>query len=121
MSTDQASEEVKQKVIGVIGGAKDSILSAWQKMVKLTSKSDFLAVLEPSEKDTSILVMPRVSALAFLGEKGCQLEHESMQMLQNPAVGLGQESTAIWIVVLLDGRPHITKMAYQPMSAGGSA
>jgi len=114
-------QEISKKVVKIVGDAQDAVLSGWQKMKKLTDKTDFLALLEPSEKDTSILILTRESGLALLAEKGADLKHEGLQVLQEAATGLTPESTAIWVVVLFDNRTHVTKLVHQPMAHGGSA
>jgi hypothetical protein len=114
-------QEVADKVVKIVGASQDAVLSGWQKMAKLTNKTDFLAVLEPSEKDTSILILTRESGLMLLGEKGFDVGVEHLQMLQEPATGLTPESKAIWVVVLFDQRTHVTKLIHQPMANAGSA
>jgi hypothetical protein len=114
-------QERNQKVIGIVSSAKDAVLAGWQKMAKLTTTTDFLAILEPGEQDTSILILTRESGLAMLAEKGCDIAHPSLKVLEEAATGLSPTSSALWIVVLFDGRTHVSKMVHQPMPHAGSA
>lgn len=110
-----------QKVLSIIGKTKEAIMAGWQKAVKLTGKTDLLAVVEPDQDDVSILILPREAGLTLLDEKGCDTKHPSLERLTEAARGLTPESTALWVVVLFDGKTHLTKMVNQPMSQGGSA
>ena len=121
MSEEKATEEQIRRVVGIIDGIKDSILAGWQKTVSVTGKTDIMAVVEPQENETSILILPRDTGLLFLEERGCDTKHPSLGRLAEAARGLTQEAQAIWVVVLYDGNTHLTKMVNQPMSRGGSA
>jgi hypothetical protein len=115
------NDEQIQKVLDIINNTKDAILSGWQKCVKVTGKTDLLAVLEPDDDTCSILILPREAGLSFLSEKGADMTHPGLQRLNEAAVGLTPEATAIWVVIRLDGNDHVTKIVNQPMSQGGSA
>lgn len=121
MNENKPTEAQIQKVVGIINSVKDSVLSGWQKASQLTGKSDFLAVIEPGDKDVSILVLPREAGLAFLDEHGCDTKHPSLERLTEPARGHTLDAHAIWVVVLCDGTTHVTKLVHQPMSQAGSA
>jgi hypothetical protein len=110
----------EQHIVGIIQDNKDAILSAWKSISGLSKDNDFLAILETSEKDTSILVMARKSGLEVLQERGCQLEHPSMKMLQQPAADPTPGLPALWIVVLHNDIPHVTRMTRQPMNVGSA-
>lgn len=105
----------------IIEKNQDAIASGWAKIGSLTGKTDFIAVIEPSLQETSIIVLPRESGLALLSVKGCDITHPSMERLTEPATGLTKEAKAIWIVVLFENQAHIAKIVHQHMARGGSA
>ncbi len=105
----------------IIRSAQEPISSSWTKIGQITGQMDFLAVIEPGEQETSIVVLTRESGLKFLTDRGCDITHPSMAMLAEPATGLTKESRAIWVVVLADGQAHIAKIVQQLMAQGGSA
>jgi hypothetical protein len=114
-------QEVATKVVEIVDSSKEAIFSGWKKIGDLSHQTDFIALLEPTDKDVSVLIMPRVAGLSMLGDRGFPVEHENLRMLHEAATGLTPESTAIWVVVLLDNKTHVTKLVNQPMSRAGSA
>ena len=110
---------IPPEVTEIVNGCKDSIISGWKKLEDLTKQKDFLALLEPTEKAVSVTILPRESGLSVLSEKGFSMERE--KMFHEAATGHTMESTAIWIVLVFDNKPYVTKMVRQPMSHAGSA
>ena len=121
MNNPSIAEDIAKRVVAIVSSAQDSILSGWQKMSNLNDNTDLLAIVEPGDTDTSILIMKRDSGLTALVDKGVDIEHKNLQMLREPATGATLESSAIWVVVLYDKRTHVTKLVHQPMSQAGSA
>jgi len=110
-----------QKAMAVVAESRDAIFASWRKARTITGKTDLIAIVEPLEKEISILILPRITGLSYLSERGCDTTHPSLERLTEAASGMTPEATAIWVVVHLDEKITVAKMVNQPMTQGGSA
>ncbi len=120
-TTSEITDPHARQAMEVIEGSKGAIMSAWEKIRNLGGKTDLLAIVDPGEEKTAVLVIGRESGLQFLTDNGCDLTHPSLEKLQHPARGTTPESSAIWVVVRLNDKITVGMMINQPMSQGGIA
>lgn len=121
-----SSEEQVQVIKQIIERAQGSIISAWQK-AKLYAKdsNDFLALIEPGEGETvSVIVGPRTTLLRTMETDGLDIHNEAIRDIQKQAEPSSEMpfSSAIWVMVRVEGFVHLSKMTHQFMTqAGGVA
>lgn len=120
--TTDPLDSTAQKALAVIAESRDAIFASWQKARSVTGKTDLIAIVDAeTDKDISILILPRVTGLDYLNERGCDVTHPSLERLTEAATGMTPEATAIWVVVHLGDKVTVAKMVNQPMTQGGSA
>ena len=93
------------------------ILQIWKATQKAHPEcDDLVAVLEEKDAEVAVTVSTREQFIAFMRDSGRWVEGSSWDVMLKPA-----GTTAIWVIVHMQGQSAITRLVNPILSKGGTA
>ncbi len=115
-------DEDQKRALDLIEKNKKQIHSSWLKQESLSPNRDLLAYLKLGTEGTvATLLASRKTLLTVLEAEGIDLSDKAFDPVREPAVAQIPSAVAIWVLVNVEGKIHITQMIREATATGGSA